>query len=514
MNWLRRVFAARQTTPERYPESTGYLYWGSWPLNIRMTHEEALRLSAVWAAANVIAKAISSSVWSVFRALPNGNREMAEGTPLYRLLNARPNGEMTAYAFRETALIQAMLWGDFFAEIERDLLGRPVALWPLLPDRAKLERNIETDALELKVTNQYGSYTTLPYRDVFHLHGPSLNGIAGMDTVMAAAKTLAHMKAAEEFGVSFYDNGVNPSGVLSTDEKLTQQQRDELAEGLNEKHAGPRNGSRVLIMSHGLRWQPISIEPDKAQFIETRKLLIEEVARWFGVPPHKIGHLDRATFNNIEHQGIEFVRDALTPWCERLRQEADAKLTMLRDPLMTRIDIDWHAEGDAKSKAETDKILTSGGIITINEARRRRGMNTVGPEGDVLMVQGQMIPLDRIGGDDAEPEQAAEMLFAQALAPEIRRLWHRARDAGDALRDRMDALMEDHGRRVGAAIQVKADVLRALGYAVEIDPATLVHELAKHRAMLLEGTECNADARAAQIASRLVKEAANVQRAA
>jgi len=385
VNRLVRVNAQRVTERPRHAKRDYFAQLGrNQTAGIWLTHDEAFRLSAVWACVTVIAKAIASSNWDVFSVAPNGDRTLRPETIAWRLLNLRPNDEMIPFAWREAMVIMALVYGDAYSEIERDLAGRPYALWPIAPDRGELKRR--AGALVLEVYQADGGTVELPYPDVFHLHGPSIDGICGFDTVRVAARSLALAAAAERFGANFFGNNATVGGVLSSEQKLGPEKIKELKDTLKNNHARDRAWTWMVIDS-GLKVQTTTVEPEKAQMVESRQHQIEEVCRWFGVPPHKIAHLLRATNNNIEHQGIEFERDAVVPWCERLRQEADWKLIPGSGRnLRTRVATEWLAEGDAKTRAETDNILVTGGIMTRNEARRKRGWNSIGPDGDVPTV--------------------------------------------------------------------------------------------------------------------------------
>lgn len=363
-----------------------------------VTHETALRVAAVWACVTVISKAIASSDWHIIETI-NGRRSFRDDMIAWRLLNVRPNPEMSAFNFRDAACIVALLTGDFFAEIERDMGRRPVALWPIAPDRVSLERDMNA-RMFYRVRNMNGEDTILSPSDMFHVRGPTPDGLIGFDTVAFASRTIGHALAAERFGNSFYSNGLNTGGILSTEAELADDQIVALREAVKRQHGGASNAHGFMVLSGGLKFERMSVVPVDAQYIETRYYLIEEICRWFGVPPHKVQHLLRSTFSNIEHQGLEFVRDALTPWAERFRQEADYKLlpfNVAGTQIRTRIDIEWLAEGDAKTRAESDSILVREGIMTRNEIRQRRGLNAHDSDvADMLTVQAQMVSLDAI----------------------------------------------------------------------------------------------------------------------
>lgn len=516
MGFLSTITAARKTAPN--PELSGErMLWlpRSHLGGISVTPEEALRLSAVWACTTVTAKALASCVWDVFLERDNGDREPRRRVNAYSLLNMRPNPETTAFSFREAMYITAMIEGNFFAEIEFDRGGRPIALWPIATERCTLERESD-NRLVVVVRNYRGGETVLEYDDVFHLHGPGIDGISGFDVVTTAARSLAHSAAAERFGQSFYHNGTQLGGLLTTAEKLSPDSRKETQEAIENGRKGSVDAFGLLVLDSGFNYTSFGVEPDKAQFIETRYLLIEEVCRWFGVPPHKIAHLLRSTFSNIEHQSIEFVRDALTPWAERARQEADWKLLRPWPGIRSRLDLEWLAEGDAKSKAEVDSIEVQNGLITRNEARRRRGRNSIGPDGDKLTLQVNMTTLDKIGVDPAPPQDAPQDTGAAALFRHaaLRALDRRARVVkewkdSDVVGDVFDAVRADdreQARYMGAVIgqclrtlkvEGEPDGLReALSAFIEADAALM------HDANTIE-TWCDMEARADALAKEL-----------
>jgi HK97 family phage portal protein len=408
-SWLNNLnpLRNRATVPERTPGSTRFIMIPSQTGGMWVSEETAIQLSAVFACVSVISKALASSVFDVFEDSPDGERQPRRNSQLYKLLNVSPNPEMNAFEFREALVISALLWHGGYAEIERDeVVGRPINLWPLHPDRVTLDRD-DAGALIYRIHNQTSADTLLASRDVFRIHGPGIDGLVGYRVARLAARTFGHAMAAETFGAAFYGNGAQMGATLETEANLTPEQVKQLEDSLAE-HKGPLNSHLPLVLGGGAKWVQHAIAPEKAQFIETRFLLIEEVCRFFGVPPHKVAHLLRATFSNIEQQGLEFVRDALTPWAERLRQETDRKLRPVNKRAMhTRLDLEWLAEGDSKTKAEADSLLVNSGIMNRNEVRRRRGLNTI-PDGDKHTVQLSMTTLEKIGEEpDPPPDDGA-----------------------------------------------------------------------------------------------------------
>ena len=499
---------------------------------VHLTHDQALRLSAVWACVNVISKSLAASRWEVFLEKLNGDRELQRNTTTYRLLNVRPNPEMTAFGFHEASLILALIGGNSYSEIEKDSGNRPIALWPISPERCTLDRNGQGERV-VRVTNFGQADTLLPYNDVFHIHGPSVDGLCGMDVVAMASRTIAHGLATERFGQAFYDNGTQMGGVIEAPQTMTDPQVQDLREQIDKRHRGAGRAFHNLILTGGAKWNASSVEPDKAQFNETSYRIVEEVCRWYGVPPHKVGHLLRSTFSNIEHQGLEFVRDALTPWAERLVQEADYKLLPAQGRFKVRMDIDWLAEGDAMSKANTDAILVRNGLARRNEIRRKRGLNSLGTEGETLTVESQLTTLKAVAEGANVPavaapnrpreirpptEEAARSLYASALKRSFIRYHHRVTEAsahalnqGD-FRQRLASIHSAHVLFMREQIDEVHSALQSVG--VNIDTASVNQSLRQAVAEDLDlvtqarqsgsiETWCHPEDRADQVAAEL-----------
>lgn len=425
---------------------------------VQLSMDDALQVSVVWACVSAISKAIAASRWKVFEVLPDGDRDELPFDPLVAILNTRPNADMTAIAAREAQLIAALTWGNGYWEIVYNRAERVSELWPMLPDRVTPERNPETGEKQFRYANpDFGGEVVLPAWKVFHLQGPSINGLLGDNHVAKAAKAIALSKAAETFSSSYFGNGTILSGVLEYPHSLDDEAYKRLQKSWEDRHQGPGKANKPALLEGGLKWTAIGTDPEKSQLVESRKFGIEEICRWYGVPPHKVGHLDRATWNNIEHLGLEFTRDALTPWARRLEQEADYKLLSPRGrPRFTLIDLEWLSQGDAKSRAEAKQILRRNGVYSVNDWLRSEGMNTIGAEGDVRIVEANMQRLDQVGQlqptrtapaaspavPAAQPEniatEAVEMLMASVFQRHIRRLENRQRDLERGGNSRVD----------------------------------------------------------------------------
>lgn len=381
-----------------------------------MTRDRALQLSTVWACIDIISKSISSCEWRVYEPTPNTKkRKLLDQDPRAWLLNTRPNPDMIALTFRECLLMQALASGNAYAEIVPDKAGRVVELWPLDGQRVQPRRDEETWELVYDYSQADGRLVTLKQSQVFHLRGPGLNGLMGDNIVARAAHSLSVAVAQERFSADFFGRGAQLAGVLETPKSIGKPAHEQLRQEWAETHSGGKNSYKPLILEAGLTFKPVAVEPQKASLVDDKHFSVEEICRWFGVPPHKVQHLLRATFNNIEHLGIEFVRDSLRPWERRLCQEADYKLfPQTRGPWrQTEIDLSPLTRGDALSRAQAQAHWRQNGLMTANEIRAQEGLDDIGDDGDVLLVQLNMQRLDAVGQQpEAAPAQVAEQVNA------------------------------------------------------------------------------------------------------
>jgi HK97 family phage portal protein len=365
---------------------------------VYLTQDEALSLSAVWGCIDVITRNVASCKWCIYEPIPNTRRRrlLSDDYKTW-MLNTRPNPEMTAIGFREAMLFQAIPFGNAYAEIVRDSGGRVVEMWPLMSDRMRPTRN-EAWQLVYEYTNPNGTIQQFSQRQILHVRGPGLFGLMGDNLIARATKTIGLMAAQERFSSSYFGQGAQPTGVLEFPGRLAKDQLERLKESWNEKAKGPENAHKPIILESGMKFQSISVDPQKSQLVESRKFSVEDICRWFGVPPHKIQHLEHATFSNIEHSSIEFVRDALQPWERRVCQEADAKLfDQNRAPYRyTEIDLRPLTYGDAASRSTAQASWRQNGIMSANEIRAMEGLDDIGPDGDVYIVQSNMTTIDRI----------------------------------------------------------------------------------------------------------------------
>ena len=349
---------------------------------VTLTYDAALQLSTVWACMDAITKAVSASRWNVFQT-EGKNRAMQPDDPLVWTLNTRPNPETTAIAFRESLLYQAISWGNAYAEIVRNQAGKIVELWPLFSDRMLPRRAYNEDGTWGRLLYDYfqfsGGWVTLEASQVLHIRGPSINGLLGENMIARAAKAIALGVAAERFASSYFANDSVVNTILSYPKTLNDDALERLRSSWADKHTGPDKAFRPVILENGVTIQNLTHKPEDMQLMDARRFSNEEICRFFGVPPYKVQSLERATFNNIEQLGMEFVRDALTPWALRLEQEVDFKCFPQKKPWRhTKIDMDWLTHGDSVSRWTAYQMGRRMGVLSADDILEREGRNTLG----------------------------------------------------------------------------------------------------------------------------------------
>lgn len=376
-------------------EILGYMGRPTGASGVAVNEWSSLSYAAVWNAVWLISSHVGQLPLAFYRRLPNGGKEKFITHPLYRLLHDEPNPEMSSMVFRQTLQAHVLLWGNAYAEIERDNGGRPVALWPLTPNACMPYRAASDAALRYKVINPNGQEITFPARDILHVAGLGFDGVCGYSVIAKARESIGLGMAAEQFGATFFGNGSTFGGVLSHPGFMTVQAKEDLKASIQSQHQGVDRAHRFLLLQEGLKYERMGIPPNDAQFLETRKFQVEDVARWFNVPVHKLKDLERSTNNNIEHQSIEYVQDTLQPWLTVWEQELNRKLIA---KLEQRLQLFEHVtlgllKGDAATRGEYYGKQFNIGAITQNEIRERENLNPI-TGGDVPFVPMNMIPVD------------------------------------------------------------------------------------------------------------------------
>ncbi len=351
----------------------------------------------------------------LYKKLTPRGRERRDDHPVDRLIHDQPNEEMTAMTFRQTLTSHALGWHGGFAEIVRDGAGVPVELWPLDPACVQVMRETtEPRRLFYWVTPSPAFLQmTMPGvammpRDIFHVHGLGYNGVTGYILSRIAKDTVGNAMAAQTFNGSYFANGATSSGTIDVPEAMSQQALKNLRDSWAQRHQGAINQWRPVILEQGAKWSPTSNDPQKSQMVETLYQGVEEVARLFRMPPHKIGHLLRSTNNNIEQQALEYVQDCLLGWLVRWEQEIWRKLLLPREQnwYFAKHDCNMLMRGDSVARSAFYREGFNIGYLSPNDIREMEDLNPIEDGGDTYFVNAAMVPLDLAAeGEHIQPLQ-------------------------------------------------------------------------------------------------------------
>lgn len=388
-----------------------FAFFGRTSAGVHVTHERALQNATCWACIDVIASSLSSTDWNVYSGTRGADRKTAlPDDGLHYVLNSRYNREMTAQSGKRAQMIAAVGYGNGIAEIERDRADRIIGLWPLEPDRVEPRRYEDTGELFYRVfSTRTGGFVDLEPWEVFHIRGAGLTGFVGDDPIGRAVHSIAQSIAIDQFASAYFANNAQPGVVLRVPnlKRMPDPEFNRLKEQWEAGYAS-RRSFKTGFIDIGTEISKLEVDAEKAQLVDAKHVSVEEICRWFRVPPHKVAHLLRATNNNIEHQGLEFSRDTIRPWKVEIEQECDWSLIPARGPKkFVELDVDWMEQGDYKSRMEAYQIARAMGVFNTNDILRKLGENTIGAEGDVRTMNGAAVRLEDVGKNmtPAQPQK-------------------------------------------------------------------------------------------------------------
>lgn len=380
---------------------------------VHVTPESAMRLSAVSACVRLISESIASLPLHVYRRLDERKRVKVIDVPAHRLLHDEPNPLMTSFTMRETMSAQLLLWGKALAVVIRNQASEPVEILPVHPSRVQIRRS-DLIGLVYDVRLPNERTITVGQADMIHVPGLSFDGIESLSPIRYAAQSIGLGIAAEQYGAAFFGNGSTPSGYLTMAERLSPEQVTTLRNSWYASYGGVANSNKTAVLFGGAKFERISIPPSEAQFVEARKFQVAEIARWYRVPPHMIGDLEKATFSNIEHQALEFVTHTLRPWLVRWEQELNRKLfptstAGVPSDLYVEFNVDGLLRGDIKSRSDYYIRGRQWGWLSANDIRALENMDPI-DNGDVYLSPLNMVQ----AGDPAADPQADTKQGARA----------------------------------------------------------------------------------------------------
>jgi len=396
MPFLSRLFRTR-ASPQNSLWGSAYSFFFSPSSSGKTVNERtALQTTAVYACVRILAETIASLPLHTYRHTAGG-KEKAADHPLYYLLQTEPNPEMTSFVFRETLMGHLLLWGNAYAQIIRDGRGKVIALYPLLPNKMTVRRS---DRGQLYYQYEKDAQTHLLHsHEVLHIPGLGFDGLIGYSPIAMAKNAIGMALATEEYGAKFFANGASPGGVLEHPGVVKDPAR--VRESWNAVYQGSGNAHRVAVLEEGMKFQSIGIPPEQAQFLETRKFQINEIARIFRIPPHMIGDLEKSSFSNIEQQSLEFVMYTLDPWVVRWEQAIQRALFSESEKrqYFVKFNVDGLLRGDYQSRMNGYAVGRQNGWLSSNDIRELENLNRIPAElgGDLYLINGNMTKLADAG---------------------------------------------------------------------------------------------------------------------
>lgn len=378
---------------------------------------DALRMSAVYACVRIISETVASLPLITYERLERGKKR-AQDFYIYELLHDRPNSRMTALEYREVIQSHLCLWGNAYSRIVYDGVGRIEELWPL-PPKGMMQTEVRAGVKYYQFMDQNGKFNWYSEGEIWHLRGLGDDGERGYSPIALFKRAVELGMSAEDFADRFFKNDARPGIVLAHPSTLTDEAHQRMSDSWDEAHKGTKNAHKPAILEEGVTLHEVGIPQKDAQFLETRKFQVEDIARIYRVPPHMLADLSRATFSNIEHQSIDFVMHCIRPWLVRWEQSISQNLMLPdeRKRYFAEHLVDGLLRGDIKTRYESYTLGRNGGWLSVNDIRELENMNPV-DGGDTYLEPLNMVPLgsqdqenqddENDGGEDDQEDQEDE----------------------------------------------------------------------------------------------------------
>ena len=419
------LFKSRDKPQDRTSGSNYAFFMGGTTSGKAVTERSAMQMTAVYSCVRILSEAVAGLPLHLYKYTDSGGKAMALDHSLYRLLHDEPNPEMSSFVFRETLMTHLLLWGNAYAQIIRNGKNEIVALYPLMPNKMSVDRD---ENGRLYYTYYRGSdeaiknkefAVTLQPSDVLHIPGLGFDGLVGYSPIAMAKNAIGMAIACEEYGAKFFANGAAPGGVLEHPGTIKDPQR--VRESWQSTFGGSGNANKIAVLEEGMKYTPIGISPEQAQFLETRKFQINEIARIFRVPPHMVGDLEKSSFSNIEQQSLEFVKYTLDPWVIRWEQSIQRSLLNSEEKkkYFAKFNVEGLLRGDYQSRMNGYAIGRQNGWMSANDIRELENLDRIPAEdgGDLYLINGNMLPLKNAGAfaetptDDGKEEKTDEEIL-------------------------------------------------------------------------------------------------------
>lgn len=412
MGWIRSAVERRSASPFVQAFLRGDDLPNTWGPNGMVVADEAgaLRVIGIYACVRILSESIATLPLHTYKRRPGGGKDRATDHHLYYRLHDEPNPEMSSVDFWQALVGHVCLWGNSYAEIQRDRGDRPLALWPLRPDRMTIVRDTD-NRLAYCYRMPDGFEVPFPARNILHVRGLSGNGIVGYSPIQLAAQAVGLALSAETYGAKFFANDSRPGGVLKHPGTLSDDAQKRLKAGWEEIHRGVGNSHRVAVLEEGVEWQQIGLPPGDVAWVEARQFQLQEIARLFRVPPHMLGDHERgASYAATEQQSLDFVVHTLRPWLVRLEKAIQRSLFTEgeRRTHFAEFLVDGLLRGDIKSRYAAYAIGRQWGWLSADDVREYENQNPIGGiAGEAYWAPLNMVPADKLGEKPAPVDAGA-----------------------------------------------------------------------------------------------------------
>ena len=368
--------------------------------------DKAIHLSAVWACVRLLSESVSTLPLKIYARQPDGSRKPATDHPAYQVLCRRPNLEMTPSRFMLMLVASICLRGNAF--VEKKMIGNKlVSLVPLLPQNMLVKR-LDNGSLEYTYT-EAKAQRVIPFKNIMHIRGFGLDGVCGMMPMMAGRDVIGSAMAVEESAAKIFENGLQSSGFLSAEQALDKDQRERLR-GYMQAFTGSRNAGKIMVLEGGLKYQNVTMNPEAAQMLESRAFSIEEICRWFRVPPFMVGHADKQSSwaSSVEGMNLQFLTNTLRPLLVNIEQEISRCLLDGDDDLFAEFSVEGLLRADSAGRAAYYTTALQNGWMSRNDVRRLENMPPI-EGGELYTVQLNLTPLEDLK-QNSQAAQAAQLL--------------------------------------------------------------------------------------------------------
>lgn len=404
-NLMHKLFKSRDKPTNSTAGGAYRFLFGGSTSGKSVTERSSMQMTAVYSCVRILAEAVAGLPLHLYKYNESGGKERAAENQLYFLLHDEPNPEMTSFVFRETLMTHLLLWGNAYAQLIRNGKGEVIALYPLMQNRMTVDRDNKgrlyyqywrgKDEAKLSRDN----IVILQPSDVLHIPGLGFDGLVGYSPIAMAKNAVGMAIACEEYGAKFFANGATPGGILEHPGIVKDPAK--VRESWNAVYQGSSNAHRIAVLEEGMKYTPIGISPEQAQFLETRKFQINEIARIFRVPPHMVGDLEKSSFSNIEQQSLEFVKYTLEPWLVRWEQAMVRSLLSKteKEQYFIKFNVDGLLRGDYESRMNGYATARQNGWMSANDIRQLENLDRISKKegGDLYLINGNMTKLADAG---------------------------------------------------------------------------------------------------------------------